>query len=163
MKCKEVERWIFSSFDRDIEKDKKAKLDIHLQECLLCRQRLKECQIIMKALQREEELEPLPYFWERLRSKLKEQERLEPWSVWKKWSQRVIPVSLALLLFFLGALIFLLPEREELSQTEAILFQNANPLAETQALFEEEKLENRNMMIIFTAADEKEYERRYSP
>lgn len=163
MRCKKVERWIFGSFDQDLEEKKKSRLDNHLEKCLSCRQKLKDYQLIKKALQREEELEPSPYFWERLKPKLKEKEKLEPWFVWKKWSLRAIPVSLALLLVFLSALIFLFPEREELSQTETILLKNANPLVETQALFDEEKLENRNMMIIFAAGNEKESDRRYSP
>jgi hypothetical protein len=68
-------------------------------------------------------------------------------------------VALAVILLFIGGLIFLAPGEESLSQSEALLLRNANPLAEAKSLFEETKLENKNMMIIF-AADEKDPTRR---
>jgi hypothetical protein len=54
---------------------------------------------------------------------------------------------------------FLGPHEEDLSQSEALLLRNTNPLAEAKSLFEETKLENKNMMIIF-ASDEKDPTRR---
>jgi hypothetical protein len=44
-----------------------------------------------------------------------------------------------------------------------LLFQNSNPIQETKALLEAEKIEDRNMMIIFTSLEEKNDSRRDSP
>jgi hypothetical protein len=51
---------------------------------------------------------------------------------------------------------------DEMSQPEALLLQNTNPLTETNPLFEEEKIENKSLMIIF-AGDERIPTRRYVP
>ena len=153
MKCKDAEKRLLRSFDGDLEGATKAALDGHLKACPACRQKLADYGVLLKNL-KIEEAKPLPYFWERFESKLRERERLEPWTVWAQWSRRAVPVALALLMLFAGALVFLGPSEEDLSQSEALLLRNDNPLAETKAFFEETKLENKNMMIIF-AADER--------
>jgi hypothetical protein len=118
---------------------------------------------ILESLREETITEPLLYFWQRVESRIRERERLEPWTVWLKWSRRAIPVSLLLIGFFVGAIAFLSPALEdEMSQPEALLLRNVNPLAETNTLFNEDKIENKSMMIIF-AGDERLPSRRYGP
>ncbi|MGB8951921.1 MAG: hypothetical protein WCC06_04560 [Candidatus Aminicenantales bacterium] len=164
MRCKKAEKWILRSLDRELKKEQRLSLEGHLRRCSLCQQKLKDYQIMCTTLRREISAEPLPNFWERLQPKLRERERLEPLFVWKTWGLRVIPASVLLIVMFLGALFFLLPSKEkDMSQTEALLLRNANPVAETQRLFEEERLEDRNMIVIFTAGDEESSSRRYFP
>jgi predicted anti-sigma-YlaC factor YlaD len=159
MKCKDAEKRLLRSFDVELEGAAKAELDGHLKACPGCRQKQTGYEALLKNL-KVEEAEPLPYFWERLETKLREKERLEPWTVWAKWSRRAIPISLALIALFMGALAIFSPAAdEELSQPAALLLQNANPVAESKTFFETEKLEDRNMMIIF-AANEKAPDRR---
>jgi len=118
---------------------------------------------ILESLREETITEPLLYFWQRVESRIRERERLEPWTVWLKWSRRAIPVSLLLIGFFVGAIAFLSPALEdEMGQPEALLLRNVNPLAETNTLFNEDKIENKSMMIIF-AGDERLPSRRYGP
>jgi predicted anti-sigma-YlaC factor YlaD len=158
MKCKDAEKRLLRSFDGELEGATKAELDGHIEACPGCRKKQSEYNVLLKNL-KIEDAEPLPYFWERLETKLRERERVEPWTIWAKWSRRAVPVALAVILLFIGGLIFLAPGEESLSQSEALLLRNANPLAEAKSLFEETKLENKNMMIIF-AADEKDPTRR---
>jgi len=158
MKCKDAEKRLLRSFDGELEGATKAELAGHLKACPGCRKKQSEYGLLLKNL-KIEDAEPLPYFWQRLETKLRERERVEPWTIWAKWSRRAVPVALALLLLFIGGLVFFSPGEEDLSQAEALLLRNANPLAEAKSLFEETKLENKNMMIIF-AADEKASTRR---
>lgn len=158
MKCKDAEKRLLRSFDGKLEGAARADLESHIKACPRCRQRQKEYGVLLKNL-KIEDVQPLPYFWERLAAKLRQRERIEPWTVWAKWSRRTVPVALALILLFAGAVAFLGPHEEDLSQSEALLLRNTNPLAEAKSLFEETKLENKNMMIIF-ASDEKDPTRR---
>jgi len=50
-----------------------------------------------------------------------------------------------------------------MSQTEVLLLRNLNPLQETRILLEEESVENKNMMLIFSALEERNDIRRYLP
>jgi predicted anti-sigma-YlaC factor YlaD len=131
----------------------KTELDGHLKACPGCREKQSEYGVLLKNL-KIEGAEPLPYFWQRLETKLRERERMEPWTIWAKWSRRAVPVALALILLFIGGLALFAPGEEDLSQSEALLLRNDNPLTETKTFFEETRLDNKNMMIIF-AADEK--------
>jgi predicted anti-sigma-YlaC factor YlaD len=153
MKCKDAEKRLLRSFDGELEGATKTELDSHLASCPGCREKQSEYGVLLKNL-KIEDVEPLPYFWERLETKLRERERVEPWTIWARWSRRAVPVALALILLFIGGLALFAPGEEDLSQSEALLLRNTNPLAEAKSLFEETKLENKNMMIIF-AADEK--------
>jgi predicted anti-sigma-YlaC factor YlaD len=162
MKCKDAEKRLLRSFDGELEGAVKADLDSHLEACPDCRRKQSEYSVLLKNL-KVEDAEPLPYFWERLETKLRERERGEPWSIWAQWSRKVIPVSLALIVLFVGALAIFSPAaEEELSQPAALLLQNVNPLIETKTLFDAEKLEDKGLVIIF-AADEKTSERRQRP
>jgi anti-sigma factor RsiW len=164
MKCRKAERWILRSLDGVLKDEKRRELERHMSSCLLCQQREKEYRSIFDVLKKEFPSEPLPYFWERLQAKLRERGKYAPWSLWQKWSLRAIPFFLTLIVLLGAAMIFLPSwKKEELSQSEILLLQNVNPLQETRTLFEEEELENRNMMLIFTAMEEKNNIGRYLP
>jgi len=108
------------------------------------------------------EAQPLPRFWERLEPRLREETEIVPLLFWERWSLRAIPVFLALVVL-LGGFLFLTPQAGELSQSAALLFENRDPLSETQALFEADKPETRTMMLMFASLDEKAQLRRPTP
>jgi len=164
MKCKKAERFISKSIDRPLPKEINERLNTHLKNCLLCQEKQIEYNNIIRTLKRTDFPESRPYFWERLQPKLKEARDYEPWSLWKRWSLRAVPLSLICIVLFAGAILFLLPKQsEELSQSGAFLLRDLNPLQETQTILEEEGVENKNMMLLFTAMEEKNGTRRYLP
>lgn len=163
MKCKKVERFIIRSFDDLLKEQEKNELKKHLESCALCQTKIEEYQGILDALKEKDFPEPKPYFWERLKPKLEERKKYDPWSLWKQWAIRAIPASMVLVILFAAALIlFIPPQKEELSQSE-VLLRNLDPLQEATILLEEEKVEDKNMMLIFTAMEEKNSTGRYLP
>lgn len=154
MKCKKFEKRILLALDGRIQSSDKKKLDEHLQSCPLCSSLQKEYQALLDSLKEKDFPEPKPYFWERLQSELKSRKALEPWTIWKKWGVRAIPVSLVLIILFGAAIILFSPQESlELSQSEALLLRNLNPLEETRALLEKEGIVDKNMELIFTAEE----------
>lgn len=164
MKCKKFEKWLFRSFDNLLKEEEKEELEEHLQRCVLCQAKRREYQTLLSILKKEEVEEPKPYFWERVQTKIKERRKNAIWTSVKQWSLRAIPLALLIVLLLALALVFISPPKEqELSQSEVLLLRNLNPLQETQILLEAEGLENKNMMIIFSAMEEKNDTRRYMP
>jgi len=161
MKCKNVERKISRSFDGLLKKEEKQALEEHLKDCPICQTKKEEYQNILNTLKGEDYPEPLPYFWERLQPKLKESKSYEPLTLWKQWGIRAIPISLIAVFLLTVAIILFLPNNnEELSQSGALLLRNLNPLQETTSLLEGVGVEDKNMMLIFTAMEEKNGTRR---
>jgi hypothetical protein len=69
-----------------------------------------------------------------------------------------------LVILFAAILILFIPlQKEELSESEDLLLRNLDPLQETTILLEEEKVEDKNMMLIFTAMEEKNSTGGYLP
>lgn len=156
MKCKKAERLLLQSFDGLLKEKETEELEDHIKGCFLCQEKRTLYQAILDSLKLKDWPEPKPYFWERLQPKLKENQKNEAWWVWKKWSMRTIPVFLVLVLFLTAALVFIPPGNDvELSESGILLLRDLNPLEETRILFEEEKIENKNMMLIFFAVEEK--------
>jgi predicted anti-sigma-YlaC factor YlaD len=143
--------------------DRRDEAERHAAGCPDCRSFERDYAPILGMLKAGAEPEPLPYFQERLWAKIAERERAESWTLWLRWSRRAIPVSLALIAVFVGAIFFFGPALEDdMSQPAALLIKNANPLTETNALFNEDKIEARSMMIMFAGA-ELASSRRYRP
>jgi len=164
MNCKKAERWMLRSFDGLLKEEEKEKLASHLSRCLRCQGRERDYRGIFTVLKKVVLPEKKPFFWERLQPRLREKEKDAPWSFWKELSIKAIPLSLALITCLILAMMFLSSRKqEELSQSEILLLRNMNPIQETRTLFEEEKLENRNMMLIFASMEEKTSVRRYWP
>jgi hypothetical protein len=156
MKCKKIERLLLQSFDGLLKEKETEELENHIKGCSLCQEKRKQYQAILDSLKLKDWPEPKPYFWERLQPKLKEKQKYEAWWVWKTWSIRAIPVFLLLVLLLTAALVFVHPNGGvELSESGVLLLRNLNPLEETRTLFEEEKVENKNMMLIFYTVEEK--------
>jgi len=164
MKCKKVETFLLQSFDELLKEKEKNELKKHLESCPLCQTKRAEYQSILDALKEKDFPEPKPYFWERLQPKLSEGKKYDPWSLGKQWAIRAIPASMLLVILFAAVLIlFISPQKEELSESEDLLLRNLDPLQETTILLEEEKVEDKNMMLIFTAMEEKNSTGRYLP
>lgn len=163
MNCKKIESWILRSFDNRLNQEEQKKLEEHIKSCPVCQERREEYHATIGLLRQEKTQEPKPYFWERVQAKIKERKGQPFWASIKQWSLRAVPVSLIFVLVMTVAIILFFPAQdEELSQSEALLLRNLNPLEETQLLFDE-KLENQNMMLIFSSLEEQNNIRRPLP
>ncbi|NIM59048.1 MAG: hypothetical protein GTO16_08930 [Candidatus Aminicenantes bacterium] len=164
MRCKKYERFLLRSFDGLLKEEEKTELKKHLESCVYCQTKKTEYQTILSALKEKNFPEPKPYFWERLQPKLAEGKKYDLWSIWKQWALRAIPASMLLVILFTAALmLFIPPQKEELSDSGDLLLRNLDPLQETTILLEEGKIEDKNMMLIFTAMEEKNSTGRYLP
>ena len=164
MKCKKVEKFLLRSFDELLKEEEKNELKKHLESCAQCQTKRAEYQSILDALKEKDFPEPKPYFWERLQPKLEETKQHDPASLWKQWALRAIPASLLVVILLAAAIFLFIPAQQaELSESEDLLLRNLDPLQETTILLEEEKVEDKNMMLIFTAVEEKNSTGRYLP
>jgi len=162
MRCREASRLLMRSADAPLDSERKERLDAHAAVCPACRALRSRVALVRSSLAGAPASEPLPYFYERLRARIDEHLRPEPSPLWIRWSIRAVPVSLLLIGFFVGAIVFLSPAvDEEMSQPEALLLQNANPLSETITLLDD-KTENKSLNLIF-AVNERSAARRYGP
>lgn len=159
MRCKKFVKLILRSFDNRLNEKERKELERHLESCAQCRVKREDYEIIL-ALLKEEAVQPKAYFWERLRTKIRERKKRPPWLSVKEWSLRAVPLSLLIVLLITLVVVFFSPSQDqELSQSEVLLLRNLNPLQETQLLLEQ-RLENQNMMIIFSSIEEKDTLRR---
>lgn len=164
MNCKRSEKFLLRFLEKSLNNSDKEILDRHYHNCIPCQKRIREYQKMLELMKIDIFPEPKPYFWERLKSKLKEQKKSDPWFIWKRWGLRAIPLSLLVIIFLSAAIFFFIPpQTEELSQSEVLLLRNLNPFPETRTLMEEEGVENQNMMLIFTSLEENNGIRRYYP
>jgi len=164
MKCREAEKLLSRSFDGLLESREEEQLEHHIKYCTECGQKRSEYCDMLDILRTMKLPDPKPYFWERLRLRLKERKTSNLWPVWKQWGIRAIPVSIFLLAVFAAALSFFNPQQpEELSPSEAFLLQNTNPFRETSSFLDQEKVEDKNMMLIFASLDEEKVNARYAP
>lgn len=162
MRCKKVERWISRALDGRLDARSAGLLEDHLAACPSCRRAQAEYRSVASLLRNGKETDPGPYFWRRLEPRLREEREIMPLLVYERWCLRAVPVFLVLAVLAAG-LLFLTPRSAEMTRSEVLLLQNVNPLVETRTLFEEEKPENRNMMLIFASAEEAAPARRRLP
>jgi hypothetical protein len=162
MRCHKAERWLLRDQDGRLSNPAKMKLEAHVQICRDCARMRKNYGLILGAL-RAEPSSTQPDFWGRLQAKLNDRAKATPWAWMRAWSLRAVPLSLLVILTLVVTMLFFFPSRGRvLSQTEALLLRNEDPYLETKALFEETRLENKNLMLIFTA-DEKNPSRNFRP
>ncbi len=163
MNCEKYEKWILRSLDNRLTREKQAILEDHIKSCPACQERREEYRTIIGLLKQEKVQESKPYFWERLQVKIRERQSIPLRVSIKQWSLRAVPVSLILVLVMTAAIVLFFPTQDaELSQSEALLLRNLNPLEETQLLFDE-KLEDQNMILIFSSLEDKNNIRRPLP
>lgn len=160
MKCKKSELFLLRSFDIRLNDEEKEELEKHLKTCPICQAKKQEYETLFALMAEGKPPEPKAYFWERLQARIKERKKISFWPSVKQWSLRAIPFSLLIVLLIALVITFFSPPRDqELSQSEVLLLRNMNPLQETQLLLDE-RLENQNMMIIFSSMEERDKPRR---
>jgi predicted anti-sigma-YlaC factor YlaD len=164
MNCQRAEKLLLKSFDMPLEKRETEILEQHLKSCPGCSDIKEEYETILGALKMSGYPEPKPYFWERLQPKLREKKVFNPWAQWKQWGLRAIPVALFIVVVMAGALTVIeVQEPGDLSSSEAFLLQNQNPLQDSSSILDEEKVEDKNMMLIFASMEEPQPTRRKLP
>jgi anti-sigma factor RsiW len=164
MNCNKAERFLLLSLDGRLGAEDLARLKSHLAGCPRCRDMEQEYRFILGQLKAGPAPEPLPYFEQRLMAKLRGREKMAPALLWQRLAPRFMAFSLAVLVLFGTAVVLFQPqEPQELTQVETLLFHNENPLVETASVLNQQKSEDRNMMLIFAAADERDLSRRYRP
>ncbi len=164
MECKKAERFLLRSLDGRLDHDDRAILEAHLEMCSSCREKDREYQTILSLARPLTVPEPLPYFKERLLAKLNEKDKRAPALLWVKWAHRAVALSLAVFLLFGAGILFFPPqEPREVSQTERFLLQDENPLSEAASILDQNKAEDRSMMLIFASVGDRDVSRRYRP
>ena len=164
MQCKKAEIFLSKSLDGLLTDREKGVLEEHLKGCSSCRKKKEDYVFIIDTLRDEDIPEIKPYFWERMKPRLKERKKYAFWSVWKQWSLRAVPVSIIVVVILAIGLSLSLPQpTDELSQTGDLLLRNTPPLPETVTLLEAETGENKSMQLIFMAMEERPDLRRYFP
>lgn len=162
MNCHKAEKWILRSIDGRIDGPTQSLLEKHLEVCPTCRKAEREYRSMLSLLKDGPLAAPLPRFWERLEPRLREETEIVPLLFWERWSLRAIPVFLAIV-FAAGAALLFTPQASELSASEALLLENRNPITQTQAIFDVEHADTRNMMLLYASFDEKSPVRRPTP
>jgi anti-sigma factor RsiW len=153
MKCRDAEDILLLSWDRPLDAAGQAELDRHLAACPRCRALDQEYIALRDSLHGLPQGMLRPHFWQRVNARIEALEHPAPMAVWRNWCLRAIPVSLFLIGLFIGGLVFLPGGNDNLSQSEALLLRNANPIVETSAYLDEAKGVDKNMAIIFAASD----------
>ena len=154
MTCRKAERWLLTSFDRGLPGPSRTALAEHLGLCPECRRRAEEYGLLRNRLGEVRTPDPLPRFWERLEARIAEGRPAESGALWLRLWVRAIPVSLSVIAGFLVATLLFLPAGTELTQPEALLLNEDNPIADTRPIIDEGRSEDRTLMVLF-AADER--------
>jgi anti-sigma factor RsiW len=164
MNCKTAEKFLLLSLDGRLGTEDQGRLKSHLAGCSRCRDVEREYRFILGELKAGPNVEPLPYFEQRLLAKIRGKEKMAPVLVWQRLAPRFLAFSLAVLILFGTAVVLFQPqEPQDLTQVETLLFHNENPLVETASVLNQQKPEDRNMMLIFAASDDRDLSRRYRP
>lgn len=163
MKCKRFEKMIIASVDGRLDERSKALLEEHLRTCPACRSLAAQYESLAGILRSSNlEEEPPARFWESLRPRLREEEKVAPFIFFDRLGLRAIPAFLAVAV--VAASLFLLsPAKSELTNSEKLLLGNDNPITEARIIFEEQKPESRNMMLIFANLEGIQSSRRPRP
>ncbi|MCX8159554.1 MAG: zf-HC2 domain-containing protein [Candidatus Saccharicenans sp.] len=162
MNCHRAEKLISRLVDGRLEAGTAAGLEEHLKVCPACAQ-LRVDYRKMKSLMsdlRFPETEPLPYFEQRLRARLKAESRPSLWAVVERWYAAAVPVFLVVAMILVGILFLAQPAEVQLSQSEMLLFQEQSSLTEARAIFDAQKPEDRQLQLLFAGLDSQEAVRR---
>ncbi|MCI4444800.1 MAG: zf-HC2 domain-containing protein [Candidatus Aminicenantes bacterium] len=161
MKCRKAEKLISKLLDERLEEKSLARLEAHLKVCPSCARLLQDYKKMKKLMSEGKiESEPLPYFAERVKARLATESRPSIWAAAERWYAAAVPIFLVIATILVGALLLFQPSPKQYSQAEILLFQNQSPLKETQAIFEEEKPENRQLKLLFAGLESQETVRR---
>ncbi len=154
MDCKKADKFLLLSMDGRLGEKEQRALENHLLGCASCQEKEKEYREAFSLLRLRQVPEPLPHFEERVLAKLRYSEKEAPALFWPRWAARAAAVFFIAAIFLSAGLLFLQQqESQELSQAEVLLLHNENPLTEAATILEQKKPEERNMMLIFAAAE----------
>lgn len=153
MNCRNAERWILESLNRDLSPGPAGALEEHLRACPACRALRAEHTALRGALARLPMPDPRPGFAARVSARIEALDRTAPERLWRAWSLRAIPISLFLIGLFVGGLVFLPAGDTDLSQTEAFLINGTVPQSEAPVFDETKKPEENTMQILFAASE----------
>lgn len=162
MNCRQAEKLISRLVDGRLEAGTATRLEEHLKVCPSCARLLadyRQLQSLMADL-RLSEAEPLPFFEQRLRARLRTESKPSLWAVVERWYAAAVPVFLVVAMILVGVLFLAQPAEVQLSQSEMLLFQGQSPLAETRAIFDAQKPEDRQLQLLFAGLDSQEAVRR---
>jgi len=164
MNCHRVEKLLLKSIDGLLDKQQTETLEQHFRICPECLRMREEYETILGTLKLSEYPELKPNFWERLQPRLRGKKIFNPWVQWKLWGLRAIPVALFIVVILAGVLTFIdLRQPDELSSSEAFLLQNQSPLQFTSSILDEERVEDKNMRLIFASMEDPQTTRRKIP
>lgn len=160
MNCRRAERRLLRRHDGRLSPAEEAGLELHLRSCPNCREAESEYRRLLDALSSPQGSRPKPMFWPRLEAAIAESERENGWASVRRWCRRAVPAALAVTAALLAVLLLFSPgPRTELSSSESLLLSNDNPLDETRTLLEENRVEDRNMMLIFASTGDSTWPR----
>jgi len=155
MNCQRMEKLLLKALDGLLDKQQTEILEQHIRSCPECSLMREEYETILGTMKMSDYPEPRPYFWERLQPKLRGKKIFNPWAQWKLWGLRAVPVALFIVVILAGALTFIdLRQPGELSSSEAFLLHDQNPLQDTSSILDEERVEDKNMRLIFASIEE---------
>lgn len=161
MECKKAERFLLRSYDTPLGPGEKEKLEGHLERCPACRRKDHEYRAVLGLLRPDSIPEPLPHFRERFLARIREEEKKQPVLFGLKWAHRAVAFCLAVFfLFGVGILLFPPEETPDVTRAERLFLQNENPLTETANLLNQQRAEDKNMMLIFASLDDRNGGRR---
>ncbi len=155
MRCKDAERRLGRFLDDRLEPGLRTAVAEHLALCPGCGRRAGDERALRALLRQAPGAEPDPGFWDRLQPRLRAEKRLVPLLLWERWCFRALPVFMTLVLLLVGLVVLGPRNSESMTQTEALLLENKNPFSETQRMFDAQRSEDRNMMVIFASLDER--------
>ena len=161
MNCRKAERLMVWAKDFTLAAADKGSLEAHLGQCGRCRRVEREYSDLCQALRPAEPPGPGAYAWERIKSRIEEREASAIRPLFEQWAFKIIPAAVALA-FLIGSatLLFRTSSISTASSTEELLLRNTNPLTEAQAILEQQKLEDKGMMLIFASNEAGTWERR---
>ncbi len=162
MNCRQAEKLVSRLVDGRLEAETAARLESHLKVCPSCARLqadYRQMQSLLSNL-RLSEAEPLPYFEERLRAKLRTESKPSLWALVERWYAAAVPVFLVVAMVLVGVLFLAQPAEVQMSQSEMLLFQGQSPLAEARAIFDAQKPEDRQLQLLFAGLDSQEIVRR---
>lgn len=164
MNCQTAERLLLKSFDNLLDQQEIKILEQHIRNCPQCSRTKEEYKSILGMLRVSDYPEPKPFFWERLQPRLRNNKVFNPWVLWKQWGLRAVSVALITVGILAGVLTFIdLRQPDEMSFSEAFILQEQNPLPDTSSILDEQRVEDKNMMLIFASLEDPQTTRRKIP
>ncbi|MDI6698365.1 MAG: zf-HC2 domain-containing protein [Candidatus Saccharicenans sp.] len=162
MNCHQAEKLVSRLVDGRLEAATADRLESHLKVCPSCARMLADYRQMQSLLSnlRLPEAEPLPYFEDRLRARLRTESKPSLWALVERWCAAAVPVFLVVAIVLVGILFLAQPAEVQLSQSEMLLFQVPSAPTETRTIFDAQKPEDRQLQLLFAGLDSQEIVRR---